>query len=215
MENLNYWKNRYENLKSTGTVGNMKWNNDYNDEQKKVFQKIEEILSSNVDKNKIVIDFGCGLCNYLNSIKKITEYKKCYCYDVIEIPLEESKKRYGDDNTNFILYKDDTEINKFDYGFIFFTLQHVMSDEEFINILIKIKSSMNSKGKLFIFDNISDNKDLPYMRFRNYDEHEYLFIKSGFNCKKIDVINITGQDVCLFELTKKVQNESKRNINRI
>jgi len=215
MANIKYWENRYNDLKNNGQVGHMKWEYHENDEERNTKNKIKNAISEKIKKNKNVISFGCGLNNNLQMIKDITEFD-CYIgYDIVPIVLEESARRYKSKNILFKLY--DGTISEYDYGFMFYTLQHITDDSEAIDTMKSLYDAISENGALYVFDNISNNKDLEYLKFRSNADHEKIFEASGFTHEKLLTVTVTGQEVALYELKKKkvVKREGKRHTNGI
>jgi hypothetical protein len=215
MANLKYWNDRYDALKKTGQVGHMKWAHTESEEEASIRNKIKNVLSERVKNGRTVISFGCGLNNNLQMIKDITEFD-CYIgYDIVPIVLEESARRYKSKNILFKLY--DGTISEYDYGFVFYTLQHITDDSEAIDTMKSLYDAISENGALYVFDNISNNKDLEYLKFRSNADHEKIFEASGFTHEKLLTVTVTGQEVALYELKKKkvVKREGKRSTNSI
>jgi hypothetical protein len=215
MANLKYWNDRYDALKKTGQVGHMKWAHNESEEEASIKNKIKCAISERIKKNKVVISFGCGLNNNLQMIKDITGFSSCTGYDIVQAVLDESANRYKSKDVHFKLY--DGDIAGYDYGFMLYTLQHITDDIEAVETLKVLYSSLDEVGALYVFDNISNNKDLDYLKFRSDGDHKKLFDSAGFTHEKLLTIVVTGQEVALYELKKKkaVKREGKRHTNGI
>ncbi|HOU97587.1 MAG TPA: class I SAM-dependent methyltransferase [Bacteroidales bacterium] len=142
-------------------------------------------LNIEKDKNKVILDFGCGTGRFFSFMSK--SFKKLIATDASEEMLKisiERAKNYN--NVEVIPYEDffNKDIHV-DVVYTFWVLAHC-SDTQIKIIFKKLYKILNNKGNLYIFEQISKNgrylSDVHYQR--SIDDYIQLAKEFGFVFEK-------------------------------
>jgi len=129
---------------------------------------------SNLPKNKIVLEIGCGTGNGTKLIKEYFEAKKITAIDLDERMIRIAKRRFGDTPVSFAVqdaaalpYKD----GQFDAVFDFGVIHHIPGWKDCLKGLHRI---LKPKGQLIIEDlSLETFETLPGRFYRKILDHPY------------------------------------------
>ena len=181
--NLDYWNNRYKEMKGINVVGRFDWSeSEYKSEKDKwaslVGPFIEEI------EPKKVLDFGCGIGRWVQFFEKygIKDYFGC---DIVEKSIDLIKTNFPDIK-NISLINETNKIpfspNKFDLIWTCTVLQHII-DDNLLNFYIEqFYKRLKKDGHVLCVENITNAPNSDYITFRSFDEYKSLFENQGFKC---------------------------------
>ena len=146
-----------------------------------------------------VIDFGCGTAKNTTFLMDVFKARKYIGYDLIDFVIAENRKKYP--NVEFVVFDEDTKLEKADCIFSSFVLQHI-NDKDFEMVLGMFRKALKPKGKIYIINCIDTKTNTGTMFFRNKDRHNYFFNKAKLKSELIYHTKINGSTIGLFEVTK-------------
>jgi len=126
-----------------------------------------DIFKKYVCKNAKVLDVGCGYGRTLNELYD-NGYKNCLGIDFSEKMIEKGKKLYPHlsfETTETIEYPENT----FDAVILFAVLTCIISNEEQIELLNKIKKILKPNGIIYINDFLLNDDERNKKRYEKYE----------------------------------------------
>jgi SAM-dependent methyltransferase len=179
-----YWEAR---AKEQGelTVG---FSNSPEEIQNENYQVRQDFLSQFIDKDLVVLDFGCGIGRHCN----LFSTNRYLGVDVTEDLIKFAKQRQP--NYTFLKLEDPHLDFDFSYNYdAIFTatvLQH-NSDEGVRRILESFRNVKASGFTLYLYENTSDNSDASHIKFRRPDEYLELVEEVFGKCIDHEVLKHT------------------------
>lgn len=166
--NIEYWKNRYNQMDPTQVVGHRKWSTDeYSEENKKWENIIKSVIDKDIPDNRKqnVLDFGCGICRWYHLLNK--HFNNYFGCDIVKDVVESNKSNIPDIGMESIL---DSRIPfgdiEFDMIFSCVVMQHVIDNGLLSHYIEQFTTRLRDGGYLMLIENTSDNKDSNYIKFR-------------------------------------------------
>lgn len=171
-ENLPYWENRYQSFGGNRTVGYGSMNDD---EYLRVVAEYTHIISPWLGTPRSVLDFGCGIGRWTDLLKSVSkEYYPCDITQQCDIESFELVQNgvipFGD--------------MKFDLIWTCVTLQHVIDENLLVNISHQFRNRLSPEGTIILTENVSNNSDSDYLRFRRVDDYIALF--QGMHVERLE-----------------------------
>lgn len=132
-----------------------------------------------------VLDIGCGWGRFFPLLDKIFDYYTGL--DILEPLIDEAKTRYGkgDFRTIFAGEPLPLEDDSVDLVFCCTVVQHITDPKMLDDFILEIKRVLTPGGRVFLFENVSDNKSRIDIAFRSVDEYRGIFETFGFGGFKV------------------------------
>lgn len=188
---LEWWLDRYKNLREKGTVGSMA----YGDE-KSVHYKVKQssvrphLRMPETGRMRHVLDFGCGRAQHLKFLEDV--YGADYLgADIVDFVIEDNRRDFP--GKEFVYFQNRDEIQgMFDIVWAASVIQH-MDDRELDNCLAWIYSRMMVNGVFaFIVCTDTSRSHNSYMYFRSEEFYLDALEVAGFH--SVSVLNLPDHE---------------------
>ena len=126
-----------------------------------------DIFKKYVQKNAKILDIGCGYGRTLNELYN-NGYKNCFGIDFSEKMIERGKKLFPHLSFEIMETIKHSE-NTFDAVILLAVLTCIISDDEQIKLLNKIKDILKPNGIIYINDFLLNNDERNKKRYKEYE----------------------------------------------
>lgn len=186
MADISFWKERVKQYGHTGWC----YPCTYGFDQALRMKVVEKLIGQFSAETNVLLDFGCGTGDFSWALKD--KFQELVLYDPCAEVLEKARaKEYGEKALLTSEYNDLKNPSKhWDVVLSITVLQHIMSDEELLDVLDCLYKGMAPNGIFVVLETVFDNDEILEMTYERkwtyntlsrYMEHAGFSLVSGYN----------------------------------